>query len=361
MTPAEYGFAVGAGLQQGFSNIMAARQQSIREKAFQAELEQNERLFPLKVAQIENQTQAVKLQSEMQQYNLNLQRAQMGMMSAMAPIDTEMAFLAEANPNALSSYQIPDIKVDHPDPTFAKYASDLARQKLLEKKTSLLEATEDFQDRKTTADTLRQASRIPGIETPIKAQLKAAATKLRTGGYESLSEFEIKKLIPLAEREVYARSKDYRELLKGEREFGLKQEAEQTKRMAALGKSAGEGIFAPPEIQEAAQKGLGEMLKVGGQPRPIGTSRSVEETAAQEVDLEPFKLKVRQGAQAIKGGRDAMPVINKLAGDLLKTYGLQDNASNRSAAQTQVLRILRGANINLPFSPEDFEAGQTEE
>jgi hypothetical protein len=56
-----------------------------------------------------------------------------------------------------------------------------------------------------------------------------------------------------------------------------------------------------------------------------------------------------------------MPVINKLAGDLLKTYGLQDNASNRSAAQTQVLRILRGANINLPFSPEDFEAGQTEE
>jgi hypothetical protein len=359
MTPAEYGFAVGAGLQQGFSNIMAARQQSIREKAFQAELEQNERLFPLKVAQIENQTQAVKLQSEMQQYNLNLQRAQMGMMSAMAPIDTEMAFLAEANPNALSSYQIPDIKVDHPDPTFAKYASDLARQKLLEKKTSLLEATEDFQDRKTTADTLRQASRIPGIETPIKAQLKAAATKLRTGGYEALSEFEIQKLIPLAEREVYARSKDYREMLKGEREYGIKVSEAQSKRIGALAKVS-EGLFTTEEARKAAERGISEL--VGGGPSKLEPSQTVERVAAQEVDLEPVKLKFKQGAEAVRRGADATEVIDRLATEILKVSGKADNPKNRMAARSLAAQKLQLGGLNVPsFAPQDFGDSQEEE
>ena len=368
MTPAEYGFAVGAGLQQGFSNVLmglrearAQQDQSLRERAFVEEMRQNAMLFPLKQAQIENQTQAVKLQSEMQRYNLNLQNAQMGMVSAMAPIETEMAFLAEANPAELQNYQIPDLKVDHPDPTFAKYASDLARQKLLEKKTSLLEATEDFQDRKTTADTLRQAARIPDMPTPLKAQFRAAATKLRSGGYGALSDMEVQKIIPLAEKEVFARSKEYRDLVKGEREYALKASGEATKRMAALGKIAGEGIFAPPEIQESAQKGLAEMLKGGGTVAPMKSTKAVEEAAEQQVDLEPLKLKIRQAAQAIRGGRDAMPIINNLANNVLQTYGLEDTPANRSAAQTQVLRILRGANINLPFSPEDFEAGQTEE
>jgi len=367
MTPEQYGFAVGAGLQQGFSNVLmgmrearAQQDQSLREKAFYEEMRQNNLLFPLKQAQIENQTQAVKLQSEMQRYNLNLQNAQMGMISAMAPIETEMAFLSQSNPSALSAYQIPDIKVEHPDPTFAQYASDLARQKLLEKKTSLLEATEDFQDRKATAETLRQAARLPDIETPIKAQLRVAANKLKTGGYEALSDFEIQKLIPLAEREVYSRSKEYRDIVKGEREYALKASGEETKRLAALAKVS-EGLFTPQETREAAGKGIEEILG-GTKIEPLKKSEVVEKVSAQEVDLEPIRLKFKQAGEALRRGADPIKVIDMLVPDYIKAQGLDDTKANRMAIRMALLREYQSRGLGLPnFGAQDFEAGQEEE
>jgi len=367
MTPAEYGFAVGAGLQQGFSNVLmglrearAQQDQSLRERAFVEEMRQNNLLFPLKQAQIENQTQAVKLQSEMQRYNLNLQNAQMGMLSAMAPIETEMSFLSEADPVKLSSYQIPDIKVDHPDPTFAKYASDLARQKLLERKTSLLEATEDFQDRKATADTLRQAARLPGIEAPIKAQLRTAAAKLRSGGYGSLSDFEIQSLIPLAEKKVFQSSKEYRDIVKGEREYALKATGEETKRMAALAKVT-EGLFTPEETRAAAGKGISEILG-GTKIEPLKPNEKVEKAATEEIDLEPVRLKMRQGAEVIRQGADPMQVIERLVPEVIKAKRLPDNPKTRAAVRLSILQRYQAGGLNLPnLYSEDFEAGQEEE
>lgn len=367
MTPEQYGFAVGAGLQQGFSNVLmgmrearAQQDQSLREKAFYEEMRQNNLLFPLKQAQIENQTQAIKLQSEMQRYNLNLQNAQMGMISAMAPIETEMAFLSQSDPTKLSAYQIPEIKVEHPDPTFAKYASDLARQKLLEKKTSLLEATEEFQDIKTTSDTLRQAARIPDMPTPLKAQFRAAATKLRSGGYGALSEMEIQKIIPLAEKEVFSRSKEYRDIVKGEREYALKATGEETKRMTALAKVS-EGLFTPEETREAAGRGITEILG-GAKVEPLKKSEAVEKISNQEVDLEPIRLKMKQGAQAIRQGADAIQVIDKLVPDYLKAQKLKDTPQNRAAVRMAILRQYQAGGLSLPgFAPEDFEAGQEEE
>lgn len=367
MTPAEYGFAVGAGLQQGFSNVLmglrearAAQDQSLRERAFVEEMRQNQMLFPLKQAQIENQTQAVKLQSEMQRYNLNLKNAEMGMMSAMAPIETEMKFLAQANPAQLQNYQIPDLKVEHSDPTFAKYASDLAKKQLLETKTSLLEATEDFQDRKTTADTLRQAARIPGMPTPLKAQFREAAAKLRSGGYGSLSEFEVQKLIPQAEKEVFARSKEARDIMASEREFALKASDTETKRMAALAKVS-EGLFTPQETREAAGKGIAEILS-GTKVEPLKKSEAVEKVSAQEVDLEPIRLKFKQGGEALRRGADPIKVIDMLVPDYIKAQKLDDTQANRMAIRMALLREYQSRGLGLPnFGAQDFEAGQEEE
>lgn len=376
MTPAEYGFSVGSGLQQGFSNVLmgirtgqAQQELSLRQKAFQAEQDWNNRRYPLMEKQLSIQADALKIQQEQQKTALDLQNANMRATAEIAPYLAELDVIARAgDASKLSGYQVPDIKVDTGNPMIDNYASTLAKQGVVKYQKQLLENNQVYKTWNDAADKVLSVANRYDTPTPLKMQLMEMAPRLRSGGFNALTDFEKFNLLPYADKTAYAYSPERLTMLKLQQELGAKQEEAQTKRITALGKVAG-NIFVTPEVQQATSEELTKMLKPSKNkapsesviPEETTTPTAAVQTPAQK-DLNAFATSFKQGANAIRSGTSALDVINELSNNLLKTYGKPTTAKNKLAAQVQVLNLMRANGIELPFTEEDLSStSQTEE
>lgn len=377
MTPAEYGFAVGAGLQQGFSNVLmglrearAAQEQSLRERAFIEEMRQNDLLFPLKRTQIENQTKAIRLQAEQQQMAMDLKNAEIEIASAVAPVSLELDLMSRAKPSELANFQIPDIKIQHSNPKMAEYATAIARERLQAKKNQLIEATMEYKDIQDTAQTLFQAARLPDMQGPLRSELRTAGSKLLSGGWGALTEHERANILPMGQRAVYKASPEYKKSLMEEREMRVKERGAATKSYGELTK-AEQGLFTTQEerskISETKKPLIVEMTGVeegatktrGGGTTETATEQETRRAATEQVDLQPFKLKIAQGAMRIREGKSATDIIDNLAVEYLKLLKLPNTPANRQSSRDKVLEAMQQSGVQLPrFMPSDYTQGE---
>jgi hypothetical protein len=377
MTPAEYGFAVGQQMAatgdkylMGIRTGQAQQELSLRQKAFQAEQDWNNRRYPLMEKQLGIQADALRIQQQQQQTALDMQNANMRATAEIAPHLAELDVIARAgDAGKLSSYQIPDIRVETGNPLIDSYASTLARQGVAKYQKQLLENNQIYKTWGDAADKALSVANRYDTPTPIKMQLQDMALRLRSGGLNSLTDFEKYTLLPYADKTAYAYSPERIAMLKLQQDLESKQEGAQTKRIEALGKVAG-NIFVTPEVQQATSEELTKMLKPSkGKPTTSGgvipeepSMPSASVTKPSEKDLNMFATNFRQGASAIRSGTSALDVINELSDNLLKTYGKPITAKNKLAAQIQVLNLMRANGIDLPFTEEDLSStSQTEE
>ena len=376
MTPAEYGFAVGQQMAatgdkylMGIRTGQAQQELSLRQKAFQAEQDWNNRRYPLMEKQLGIQADALKIQQQQQQTALDMQNANMRATAEIAPHLAELDVIARAgDANKLSSYQVPDIKVDTGNPLIDSYASTLARQGVAKYQKQLLENNQIYKTWGDAADKALSVANCYDTPTPIKMQLQDMALRLRSGGLNSLTDFEKYTLLPYADKTAYAYSPERLSMLKLQQELGTKQEDAETKRLAALGKISG-NIFTSPEVQQATGEEITKMLKPGKSKSSTGgvvpeepNMPSAAITQPGQKDLNMFATNFKQGASAIRSGTSALDVISQLSDNLLKTYGKPMTAKNKLAAQVQVLNLMRANGIDLPFTEEDLSStSQNEE
>lgn len=370
MTPAEYGFAVGQQMAatgdkylMGIRTGQAQQELSLRQKAFQAEQDWNNRKFPLMEKQLSIQTDALKIQQQQQETALNMQNANMRATAEIAPHLAELDVIARAgDAQKLSSYQIPDIKVETGNPLIDSYASTLARQGVAKYQKQLLESNQVFKTWNDAADKALSVANRYDTPTPLKMQLMEMAPRLRSGGFNALTDFEKYNLLPYADKTAYAYSPERLGLIKLQQELDTKKEEAETKRLAALGKITG-SIFVDPEVQKATGEEITTMLKPGKSTAPSGglmpeqqsAPRAAIQTPAQK-DLNTFATNFKQGANAIRSGTSALDVISELSDNLLKTYGKPITAKNKLAAQVEVLNLMRANGIELPFTEEDLSS-----
>jgi hypothetical protein len=376
MTPAEYGFAVGQQMAatgdkylMGIRTGQAQQELSLRQKAFQAEQDWNNRRYPLMEKQLGIQADALKIQQQQQQTALDMQNANMRATAEIAPHLAELDVIARAgDANKLSSYQVPDIKVDTGNALIDSYASTLARQGVAKYQKQLLENNQIYKTWGDAADKALSVANRYDTPTPIKMQLQDMALRLRSGGLNSLTDFEKYTLLPYADKTAYAYSPERLSMLKLQQELGTKQEDAETKRLAALGKISG-NIFTSPEVQQATGEEITKMLKPGKSKSSTGwvvpeepNMPSAAITQPGQKDLNMFATNFKQGASAIRSGTSALDVISQLSDNLLKTYGKPMTAKNKLAAQVQVLNLMRANGIDLPFTEEDLSStSQNEE
>lgn len=369
----QYGFQLGQAISSNFlmglRENRAQQEQSLRERAFIAEEQMNRDLFPLKKAQIENQTMAVRLQAENQRAQMDAQRAELASASVMSPIMMEMDLLGRSNPQALMNYQIPDIQVAHENPLYAQSASALAKSKLIEYRETLLEKNEFIQDQKNTANTLLAFARDPSTPTVLKTEARVAAQKVRYGGLEALTPHEQVNILRVAEETVYKRSPQYIKQRKEQAELSIAQQGANTKTAKVL-LDAANGLFIDTENRTQFLKKGQSLIDQGNLEAPQNLSgRSsqnealkeiTKDIATKEVNLAPLQLKFAQGAAAIGRGADPMKVISRLAGDLLASQKLDDTPQNRISAEKAILATLQKSGLQLPNFYQNNEAIDTE-
>lgn len=361
--------ATGDKYLMGIRTGQAQQELSLRQKAFQAEQDWNNRRYPLMEKQLGIQADALKIQQQQQQTALDMQNANMRATAEIAPHLAELDVIARAgDANKLSSYQVPDIKVDTGNALIDSYASTLARQGVAKYQKQLLENNQIYKTWGDAADKALSVANRYDTPTPIKMQLQDMALRLRSGGLNSLTDFEKYTLLPYADKTAYAYSPERLSMLKLQQELGTKQEDAETKRLAALGKISG-NIFTSPEVQQATGEEITKMLKPGKSKSSTGwvvpeepNMPSAAITQPGQKDLNMFATNFKQGASAIRSGTSALDVISQLSDNLLKTYGKPMTAKNKLAAQVQVLNLMRANGIDLPFTEEDLSStSQNEE
>jgi hypothetical protein len=377
MTPAEYGFAVGQQMAatgdkylMGIRSGQAQQELSLRQKAFQAEQDWNNRRYPLMEKQLSIQSDALKIQQQQQQTALEMQNANMRATAEIAPHLAELDVIARAgDANKLSGYQIPDIKVDTGNPLIDSYASTLARQGVAKYQKQLLENNQIYKTWGDAADKALSVANRYDTPTPIKMQLQDMALRLRSGGLNALTDYEKFELLPYADKTAYAYSPERMAMIKLQQDLGTKQEEAETKRITALGKVGG-NILAPEDLQKAATEELKTMLKKGkGTPSASGvvpeqpSMPSATSQPTSQKELNAFTTSFKQGVVAIKDNRvNALDVINQLSDQMLKAYNKPSNAKTKLAAQAEILNLMRASGLQLPFTEEDLSStSQTEE
>jgi hypothetical protein len=377
MTPAEYGFAVGQQMAatgdkylMGIRTGQAQQELSLRQKAFQAEQDWNNRRYPLMEKQLSIQSDALKIQQQQQQTALEMQNANMRATAEIAPHLAELDVIARAgDANKLSSYQIPDIKVDTGNPLIDSYASTLARQGVAKYQKQLLENNQIYKTWGDAADKALSVANRYDTPTPIKMQLQDMALRLRSGGLNALTDYEKFELLPYADKTAYAYSPERMAMIKLQQDISTKEEEAKTRRIAALGKVGGD-ILAPEELQKTATEELKNILKTGKgdtsssslMPQQPSMPTATSQPTSQK-DLNAFKTSFKQGVVAIRDNRvNALDVINQLSDQMLKTYNKPSNAKTKLAAQAEILNLMRASGLQLPFTEEDLSStSQTEE
>jgi len=374
--------------QQIVSNmLMAQRAQqsqqelSLRARAFEAEQEWNQKRYPLMLKQLENQTTALdleansqKLQIELQRVNMAKSNAELKSTAAIAPIAAEMDFLARTSPESLMSYSIPDITIEGDDKTVADAASALAKSKLNEYKTSLLNNNKIVQTWNDTADKLLQVSERYDTPSVMKMELQDAARKLRSSGLSGLTDHEKQNLIPYAEKIAYASSPAYIEMQKQRVETAATGTKAVTGRIKELREIAG-NIFVDDATRKAAAAQLNKVMLSGQdqlesdqEDTSVTPSAQAKPTASATPNVTPsasgtadLKTKFKQVADAIKQQHDPLPLINMLSDEVLKFKNLKPTKENKEAASKEVLRQLRNGGVSLPFLPSDLNPSSQEE
>jgi len=356
--------ATGDKYLMGIRTGQAQQELSLRQKAFQAEQDWNNRRYPLMEKQLGIQADALRIQQQQQQTALDMQNANMRATAEIAPHLAELDVIARSgDAGKLSSYQIPDIRVETGNPLIDSYASTLARQGVAKYQKQLLENNQIYKTWGDAADKALSVANRYDTPTPIKMQLQDMALRLRNGGLNSLTDFEKYTLLPYADKTAYAYSPERIAMLKLQQDLESKQEGAQTKRIEALGKVAG-NIFVTPEVQQATSEELTKMLKPSkGKPTTSGgvipeepSMPSAAVNQPDQKDLNMFATNFKQGASAIRSGTSALDVINQLSDNLLKTYGKPVTAKNKLAAQVQVLNLMRANGIDLPFTEQDLSS-----
>ena len=266
MTPREQ-IAITSGLAQSVaSNIfMAQRSQqaerdlSLRERRFQAEQEQAEKLFPLQLAEIESNNLFKKARAEDMQRKMQLQNSLIEVQSSISPIATEMSFLARVDSDKLRNYQIPDLTFENQDEKMASYSKAVARKELEVLKQSLLDQDDEYQEVEQIVDIARAFSRDPTEPSPLKAGVREMIPALRQNGFQGLNEFQRQKLLPLLDRYGVIRSSAYQKKVK-DREASLRKDRElDIKEIGARGKIA-DGLMTSDDIKEANEPGFKSVL-----------------------------------------------------------------------------------------------------
>lgn len=356
--------ATGDKYLMGIRTGQAQQELSLRQKAFQAEQDWNNRRYPLMEKQLGIQADALRIQQQQQQTALDMQNANMRATAEIAPHLAELDVIARSgDAGKLSSYQIPDIRVETGNPLIDSYASTLARQGVAKYQKQLLENNQIYKTWGDAADKALSVANRYDTPTPIKMQLQDMALRLRSGGLNSLTDFEKYTLLPYADKTAYAYSPERIAMLKLQQDLESKQEGAQTKRIEALGKVAG-NIFVTPEVQQATSEELTKMLKPSkGKPTTSGgvipeepSMPSAAVNQPDQKDLNMFATNFKQGASAIRSGTSALDVISQLSDNLLKTYGKPVTAKNKLAAQVQVLNLMRANGIDLPFTEQDLSS-----
>jgi len=367
MTPAEYGFAVGQGLQNTYSNVLmglrenrAQQELSLREKAFQAEQDWNAKRYPLMLRQIETEEKMANFNLMSLQREQELKDAELESSAAMAPILDEMTMLAKADPNRLMTYSVPEISVNSSNPRVAAGASALARRKLQEYQEQLLNNSKEIALQKETANKMRQAATLSDVPSPIRLQLLQAAKKVESGGVSNLNDFELQSLVPFADKVTYQRSPAYFDSLEKISNIQAKQEDSRSKRTKALGDIAG-NIFVSPELKQYAEK---ELMEAEPKTEASAKTKAMPQAAASATpeELNVFKADFRKAASAIQQNANALDVVDNLSENMLKTYKIPNTPQNKMAAQKKILELLKQSGVSLPFGPEDLSSPlQTEE
>jgi len=378
MTPAEYGFAVGQQMAatgdkylMGIRTGQAQQELSLRQKAFEAEQEWNNRRYPLMQKQLGIQADALKIQQQQQQTALNMQNANMRATAEISPYLAELDVIARAgDAGKLSSYQIPDIKVDTGNPLIDSYASTLARQGVAKYQKQLLESNQVFKTWNDAADKALSVANRYDTPTPLKMQLMEMAPRLRSGGFNALTDFEKYNLLPYADKTAYAYSPERMAMMKLQADLEKSQQKAETERLGTIGKIGG-NIFLSPEAQAAVNEEIVASIKKNKEKSSSsGTSLMPRETSMpsqapyqpSEQEFNNFRATARKGIDEIRSGTSALDVIEELSNTLLKLYKKPVTAETKLGAQKTAMDILRRSGVQLPFTMEDLSStSQTEE
>ena len=355
----QYGLSVASNLQalssnvlMGFREARAERDQSLREKAYEAEQKKEEVLFPLKVAEIESQNVFRKAQAEDMLRKSNLQNSLIEVQSAISPVATEMSFLARVDSDKLRNYQIPDLSFENQDEKMAAYSKAAARKELEVLKQSLLDQDDEYQEVEQIVDIARAYSRDPTEPSPLKAGIREMIPALRQNGFRGLNEFQTQKLLPLLDRYSVMRSSSYQKNVR-DREASVRKDRElDIKEMGARGKIA-DGLMTSDDVKEANEPGFISIL--GGKNAGAGSSQ--ESSPKSDAD---FKIRIKQAAQSIRDGANAKDVIDELTKIAVQKGQIKNSPGEISKFKLRVQSQFQGAGLGVPdfYSPQNILSGE---
>lgn len=345
--------------QQVVSNLFMARRSqqdardlSLRERRFQAEQEQAEKLFPLKLAEIESNNLFNKARAEDMQRKMQLQNSLIEVQSAISPIATEMSLLARVDSDKLRNYQIPDLTFENQDEKMAEYSKAAARKELEVLKQSLLDQDDEYQEVEQIVGIARAYSRDPTEPSPLKAGVREMIPALRQSGFRGLNEFQTQKLLPLLDRYGVMRSSSYQKNVK-DREASLRKDRElDIKEMGERGK-IDDGIMTSAEVKEANEPGFISLL--GGNNAGAGSSK--QSSPKNDAD---FKIRIKQAAQSIRDNGNAKAVIDELAKIAVQKGLIINSPEEISKFKLRVQYQFQSKGLTIPdfYSPRNILLGE---
>jgi hypothetical protein len=354
----------------GIRTGQAQQELSLRQKAYDAEQEWNNRKFPLMEQQLRNQTTALRLESDLTRQSFDLQNANMQATALTAPHMAELDLLAKTGDDtALSQWEPPELKLEGIDnPVLSNYATSIATQKLRAYKKTLLDSNAVYKSNNELADKMFSVATLPGIQTLDKLKLQRLGNKIRNTGISSLTEDE-QNFVNQGETLAWQFDPRRKELEKSNLEMFVKAQDSETKELKTLSDTMGD-FMVSDEVRATAAARFSEIIskrsakaksKPSMEETPKEETKPTTNTTSKQSDttlqVKPnndFKLDLKFAAEAIRNGNNYEDVVEKLIPKGLKFKNLKDTPQNRMIIKMGILRTLNSAKLGLPIRQEQL-------